>query len=1071
MWTLDSGCTSHYAISEDLLTNCTDLIPPCTVSTADGNKLPITKVGTAFIHGDNNTVWTLPDVKLVPDFTHNLLSVAKLTRHEGITVAFDQDCARILKDGNTVITAKQHNNLFIIYPSLPTSESATVTQNTAYTATTRSEQRKKQTSDLIHDRLGHLSWYTVKKMAKADALIGLDKAAVLNLTANLSGAHKLTATEICEACVLGKSHRQQFKAHSLKPPATYPLDRISADLSGPVMVQGQEKLVDLIGQQCYLSLIVDEYSRFMSGKILSTKDEAAAHLMQWITQAENQTKQKLRHFLSDTGGEYTDLTLVNYLNQKGVKIERTSIHTPQHNGRAERANRTIFEMARTMLFKASLGTAFWGLAVLTSIYILNHRITSHNSKQTPMELWTGNKPSMSHFRVFGCDALVHPTQDPAKLKKMEPRALRCIFIGYSQQTERGYIFYDPAQNKIIVRRDAVFDESSFTMDRNPLRGEGELDRRILDSAIAFNQILYDDYHEEERKEEVGLRRSQRRINPVPRPNLIDPDNLYYEDLEDAFIASSTEDDPLTYAEAMNRDDADKWKKAMEEEMKALAINNTWDLVRLPRGAHAIGSKWVFKRKLKSDGSIERYKARFCAKGFSQEEGIDYKETFAPVVKYKSLRIILGLAAELDYELKQMDVVTAFLNANIKETVYMKQPEGFETGDQDMVCKLKKTLYGTKQAPHEWNEELNGFILSLGFRRCVSDTCVYVKKSNTGYPMLLSIFVDDIVTAYATEDEKEWEDYKEKFTRKFQMKDLGDVEWILGMRVRRNREKRELKLDQQQYLQKVLETYKMTTSNPVATPEQQGLKLSKSDCPTTDKEKHDMKGVPYRSAVGSLLYAAIGTRPDIAHAVNEVSKFIQDPGMIHWQAIKRILRYLKGTMEIGLVFKGRATRTVSFKEKTNINVQAYSDADWAGDKDDRRSTTGFIVKVNGITVSWATKKQKTVALSSAEAEYIAIGATAQEIKWVTHFLLEVFTSDTYMSTQIYTDNQAAMAISKNDLYHERTKHIDLRHHFIRDDIKRGLYGITWISTTEQMADIFTKGVGRVQFIHLREKVMN
>lgn len=1125
-WILDSGCTSHFAQNVNLLRKVKDLPCPTTVNVANQSTVEVTQGGKSLLKGEGGKMITIEEVKHAPQFSDNLLSVSRLVNN-GATVTFTSKEAVVEKDGEPLFRGTRVGNLYYIQG-----------QSKEYASLGREPEK---TYKLLHDRLGHMGYSSMKKLIDSNAVAGTELFEKINPKEQ----------RLCEGCELGKAHRQAFKKYSSKPQAEAVLERIYCDLSGPVKEIDDDGFLSALNNPQYLSLIVDEKSRRLSGKLLKKKSEAPEHITTWVTQAENQLGKKLKYFHSDEGTEYVNHKLQGFCERKGIKIELTCVGTPQHNGIAERANRSVFEMARSMLYQAKLSTSFWGEAVLTAIYLLNRSTTRQDKMRTREEIWSGHKPSIDRVRVFGCDAYVH-VQDE-KRKKMDPKSVKCIFIGYDDEKEMGYRFFDPEKMKITVSRDADFDEVGFTAGRADGAGpkgsawDTELDRVIVKGWGSYVSVFHprqatEAYPEaepepapgpvpEEKVREPGDRvvpeqkaepqegekkmgsefKSQPlaiksrvnrdlqglqdslsknyELNPETSSRArkmsfrVDLGDIYPPDLDQLRNRPGNhsanlvlDDEPATYEEAMNRPEADKWRKAAEDEITALRLNQTWDLIPLPAGCHAIGSKWVFKRKMKSDGTIERYKARFCAKGFSQEEGIDYNETFAPVVKYKSLRIILALAAELDYELKQMDVVTAFLNAKIKETVYMKQPEGFEIGERDMVCKLNKTLYGTKQAPHEWNEALNGFIVSMGFNRCVSDTCVYVKKSATGNIIIISIFVDDILSAYATEDSNEWKDYKALFMKKFEMKDMGDVEWILGMRVRRNRQKRELKLDQQQYLQKVIERFRMTQGNPAPTPEQTGIKLSKSHCPSSEDDKQYMRSVPYRSAVGSLLYAAIGTRPDIAHAVNEVSKYMSDPGVTHWQAVKRILRYLKGTLELGLTFTG-SLNLVELKNHpihNQIQLHAYSDADWAGDKDDRKSTTGYIIQMNNSTVSWGSKKQKTVALSSAEAEYMAIGATAQEAKWVSQLLSEIFITGTidegHKPVIIYTDNQSALAISKNDLYHDRTKHIDLRHHFIRQGIKEGLYEIRWISTTDQLADMFTKGLGTLQFARLRQNVM-
>jgi ribonuclease HI len=392
---------------------------------------------------------------------------------------------------------------------------------------------------------------------------------------------------------------------------------------------------------------------------------------------------------------------------------------------------------------------------------------------------------------------------------------------------------------------------------------------------------------------------------------------------------------------------------------------------------------------------------------------------------------------------------------------MEQPEGFEKRGANLVCKLNKTLYGTKQAPNEWNTELSDFIISLGFKRCLSDTCLYVKQSKKGNTMMIGIFVDDTLTAYATDDEQEWQEYKTKFMSQYKMKDLGNAEWILGMRIIRNRKERTLHIDQTVYISKLLQKFRMTNSKPLSTPADSSQRLSKTHSPTTEVEREQMRNIPYRQLIGGLLYASTSTRPDISQAVNTLSSYMQNPGPAHWTAAKRVLRYLKNTKALGLTYNG--------KNQDRITVNAYADADYGGDLDDRRSTSGYVIRINDCAVSWSSKKQPTVALSTAEAEYMAISYAVQEVKWITQVLAEL----NYKQKEpviLYSDNQAAIAISENDVNHSRSKHIDIRHHYVRETIKQKLIKMEWVATAEQIADIHTKPLGGTIFKELRDKVM-
>ena len=527
------------------------------------------------------------------------------------------------------------------------------------------------------------------------------------------------------------------------------------------------------------------------------------------------------------------------------------------------------------------------------------------------------------------------------------------------------------------------------------------------------------------------------------------------------VIMSVEDGPSNYQEAMKDDEHEKWKQAMDDEITALQQNKTWILCELPVGKHVIGGKWVLKKKLNKEGNVERYKARYVAKGYNQKEGIDYNETFAPVVKYKSLRIILALTTMNDWEIEQMDVQTAFLNATIKEDVYMKQPEGYEKENKNLVCKLLKTLYGTKQAPHEWNNEFTAFTKTLEFTQCVTDPCVFVKKTKTGNMIIMTVFVDDIVIAYDKKDKGEWVLCKEQYMNKYKMQDLGPCEWILGMRVKRDRKIRTLTLDQTVYTEKVLKEFGMEISKSTSNPES-GKNISKDDCPAEGhKDESFMK--LYQSMVGALIYLSLSTRPDIAHAVNKLSRFLSNPGQNHMNATKHVLRYLRGHSDMGLTYHGKLG-------SSEIEMSIYCDADWTNDKDERKSTSGYMIFLNDCPIVWTSKKQKTVALSSAEAEYMAMSNAAQEMLWLLGFLKEI-QMKIKLPVTVDCDNMSAIAVSKNDGKYQRTKHIDIRHHFVRDLVKKGILQVTWVPTKSQLADVLTKCVTTNQFENLRKAFLS
>lgn len=517
--------------------------------------------------------------------------------------------------------------------------------------------------------------------------------------------------------------------------------------------------------------------------------------------------------------------------------------------------------------------------------------------------------------------------------------------------------------------------------------------------------------------------------------------------------------PHTYRAALESKQAGEWFAAMQKEHDGCLMQQVWDVVErssLPPGANVIPVKWVFKIKTDETGKITKFKARITPKGFKQKYGIDFFEVFANTGKYKSLRAMLSIAARRDMELRQLDVPQAFTQADLKEVVYMEMPEGFAI--PGMVCRLKKSLYGLKQAPRNWYILVSAFIREeLGFRACVSDPCLFYKRSRTGQLMLLFLFVDDFQLAFDAKDEKEFEKYHAALRARFNITSLGESKFMLGMRITRHRAEKTITLDQELYITKGLEKFGLAQCKPARTPGVVGGGPLADD--REGSQPTDVK--LYQEKVGTLLYAAISTRPDIAFAVNRLTQQMQNPTVADARACDRVFRYLAGTKDRALLF-GR-------NEPKSSVVSAYADADWGNDKTDRKSVTGWIAMLHGDPISWASKKQKVVAQSTCEAELYAEAAAINETKWITGLLDEIGLK-TDEAPLIYGDNQSAQELSKNDIKSERTKHIDIKYHFIQDEVNSGRVRLQWIPTTQQLADILTKALHGPQHAQLRTQLL-
>ena len=540
------------------------------------------------------------------------------------------------------------------------------------------------------------------------------------------------------------------------------------------------------------------------------------------------------------------------------------------------------------------------------------------------------------------------------------------------------------------------------------------------------------------------------------------------------LAQLQEQTPDTWKQAMASPEAAKWKTATNKEMASIDEMGVWDLVprsSVPRGQIIIACKWVFKIKTDEHGAVTVYKARLTPKGFMQREGINVYETFAATGKYKSMRIGLSIAAACDYELDQMDVPVAFQQAELEEEVYMELPEGYREGREHLVCKLKKALYGLKQGPRNWWLLISKFLASMGFKATVSDPCLFSKRSKSGRLLLLFLFVDDMQVGYHAEDGAEWSLLKAQLVQRFNTKDMGASTWILGMRITRNRKARTITLDQELYVTKALQRYGLQACKVASTPEAVG---DVSGC-SEEELRAPAEQRLFQEMVGTLMYAAVSCRLDIAHAVHSLASDMQAPTGRSMLAAKRVLRYLAGTKDVGLVFGtlagGRAAASdTRGRSSTLVDVCAYADADWANDKKDRKSITGWVAKLNGDPISWSSKKQRVVALSTCEAELYAEGAAVQEVLWLRDLLSELGLHVQFGSL-VYGDNQSTLAVSANGVKSDRTKHVDVKYHFITQTVEEGTVKLKWIPTAEQQADIFTKALAPPLFERLRQQLMS
>lgn len=1005
-WLVDSGASSHMTSQSDYLMNYRTFDTPERVGLGDGRVVEALGVGNIrlkmlFKMSDPKRA-VLYDVLYVPKLACNLFSV-RAAVSKGNTVRFEQSKCWIRRRTGRL------EGMGSLVGKLYQLDCEPITEEQASPA-----WEEKSDVNLWHQRLGHLSEGQLSDIVRKELVTGIKLP-------------KVTKLFFCQGCVEGKMNRKPFKSSSTR--STRKLELVHSDVCGPMQTES-------LGGQKYFLTFIDDYSRCCAVYFLKKKSEVFEKFKEFEADVTNQCGHGIGTLRTDNGGEYLSKEFQAYLISKGTSHELTIPHTPQQNGVAERMNRTLQESARAMLAHAGLPNGYWAEAVSTAAYLRNRAATSALQDKTPFEMWYEKRPDVSHLRVFGCVAYAHVPD--CERKKLDKKAKKLRFVGYCK-TSKGYRLYDESTRKLVKSRDVVFNEADFAL----VADEKKKEAVDVELELTMSEGDVDETEDGAQQPVDEPRRSQRERRPLIR--------FGFDEFADAarvdhvVLNVCQVKEPTTIEEALASEHSKQWKEAADSEFESLMDNETWELVNLPKGREAIGCKWVFKLKYTSDGEVERFKGRLVAKGYSQKHGLDYDETFSPVVRSPSIRALLAYAVQNKMVIHQMDAITAFLNGELEEEIYMRQPEGYVVpGKEHMVCKLKKSLYGLKQAPRCWNKALHDHMEQIGFKRSTSDPCVYIQAKSS--VAIVAVYVDDLIIITTTPEETE--KVKESLEKKFRMKDMGRLHYCLGISVVQDDDRKCIWLHQKQYILNMLSRYGMSEANPAPTPADVNVKLVKNDGVSKEVDP-----VMYQSMVGSLLYAAMATRPDIAHAVGVVSKFNSNPTEAHLTAVKRILRYLKGTIDLALRFNDEPGSLIG-----------YSDADWAGDLDDRHSTTGNLFLLAGGAVSWLSKKQPVVALSTCEAEYVALSLATQEAVWLRRMLTELGASPECVL--LMEDNQGAIALAKNPVAHARTKHIDIRYHHIREAIQSGMIDVQYCPTSEMNADLLTKPLPKGLFQKFR-----
>lgn len=1039
VWYLDNGCSRHMTGNKSLFTS----LESCdggSVKFGDGSKSNIVGKGTVSIPGMS----TLSNVFLVNGLKANLLSISQLcdSHHE---VHFSlHDCVIVDKKGNTVLHGvRTTNNCYVV---------ATKSNMTCHTATSSD-------IDLWHQRLGHVNHTDLDNLAKNEIILGIPK-------------HLKAPNTVCGPCQIGKQIRSSHKKVDAST-TTRPLELLHMDLMGPTKSES-------IGGKKYIFMTVDDFSQLTWVRFLKEKSETFdvfLDLWSLLINEKGKVFGSVVRIHSDHGSKFQNSSFNSFCSKYGIKHEFSTPRTPQQNAVVERKNRVVQEMARVMLHSKKIPHHFWAEAINTTVHTINRVYLRPRTKMTPYEIWSGRKPTVKYFITFGSKCYI--LKDREHLSKFDSKSDEGIFLDYSM-TSKAYRVFNFRNSFVMESVNVVVDDARIS--ENFFDDEDDLiippvSHQVVDPSKSKQTDTTFGSHDsipaesKDKNDEPEIRSSDLMVpniikqfeeqsgskssRPVPKVMKSHPISQVLGDameplktrqhvrneVSNFFYMSSIE--PKNIKEAL-LDDC--WINVMHEELEQFERNYVWDLVPRPNHINVIGTKWIYKNKTDELGQVIRNKARLVAQGYTQIEGIDFDETFAPVARQESIRLLLAIACFLHIKLYQMDVKSAFLNEYLNEEVFVEQPKGFQDPHYpNHVFKLKKALYGLKQAPRAWYERLKVFLLDNGFKRGSVDKTLFIKE-DSHHILISQIYVDDIV--FGSTSSKLVDQFSKSMSTEFEMSMVGELIYFLGLQIKQC--DNGIFVSQSKYAQKLLEKFGMKTAKHSRTPMSQSVKLS------IDLNGKDVNETLYRSMIGSLLYLT-ASRPDIAYSVGVYARYQSKPKETHIHSVKRIMKYVSGTVDFG----------IWLSKDTNTTLVGYSDADWAGCADDRKSTTGGCFFIGSNLVAWHNKKQTSTSLSTTEAEYIFAGSCCTQLLWMKQMLADYGIDQDTMT--VYCDNHSAIDISRNPVQHSRTKHIDIRHHFIRELVEEKIIVLDKVSTEHQLADIFTKPLEPNRFESLRKSL--
>ena len=1026
-WIADSGASFHMTSHLEWIAGYQEFTDKISVKL--GNDTILKAHGRGFIE---TTTGVLDPVFFLPDITENLFSVASCAKVHKIFALSTDTHIKFLKNNQEVFRGTLNNvGVYEINFIMKLAKYVTLLSTSL--------------SDW-HDRLAHVSPELIQHMAKNKVVEGMV----------ISDNPKPK----CEPCASGKSKRA---SHPLKssPRSTVPGQILHFDTVGPMPELS-------LGNKLYYVLCKDSCSSYRQIFFVSSKADIPAGVKQIVSKAKLDTGNDTLKIITDNGSEYVNQNLTNFLNEHGIIHETSATYTPEQNGYIERDIRTVAEAAQSMRLRANLPRSFWAEAMSTSVYLLNRVVNSRHRDKTPFELWYNRKPSLNNIHKFGESAIVHVNAHARD--KLDPKGVKMIFVGYTE-TFNTFRFVNPSTHELVISCNAIF--LNQVDHREPLDNPREIFGDDTVSISLQNDNFNEQQHDDKTPSHEGSSRQSREENltfskhssqdnsmdteyststsnrtfevkkmfespasmPPEHPNAermstLRPrlNNPNYCNWKINVTTLIDDDDPTSFAEAMQRPDKEEWLAAMKEELQCLKDCGVWTIVDKPPGKNVVSNRWVLRIKRNTDGNVSRYRARLVARGFSQVYGVDYKETYAPTASLSIIRLLLANAAVMKLKLAQFDIKTAFLYGDLNEEVYMSQPEGFTDGTK-RVWRLNRSLYGLKQAPRQWCKKFTSFLLSLGLKSSVEDRCVFFQ-----YEPLIQIvlYVDDGII-FARE-QKDIDHILEQFRKTFNVHTMA-LDRFLGFQIKQQ-SSGNIILHQERYILSLLKKYKMDSLKSERSP------ISPSKLPD-DLSSLD-PDIPYREIVGSLLYAAVNTRIDIAYPVSLACRTVSNPTVSDWKTVLRVLQYLSGNPDLGLMYR----------QDRHEGLVTYCDAAFANDEATSRSTTGLIVMFGGAPISWRSSKQKIVTTSSTEAEIVSLCTAFKEAIWIYNFAIEVGILQP-QPIRMLCDDTSSITLANSERSVQRTKHFRAKFAFLQEKTEEKTVVINHVSSANQLADLLTK----------------